>query len=122
MDADNVINNWGRYINSGDLPSIVNLYSSDAILWGTFSNIIRNNSDLIEEYFRGLFQKNSLCVNFNSIHTRLYSDIYLYSGTYEITYKEIELVQFNSRFTFVVCKTKGDKYKIVEHHSSVIPD
>lgn len=122
MDADCLLKQWEEYFNDGDLTSIIKLYASDAILWGTFSKIIRNNPDLIKEYFQGLFLKKNIKVNFNSSSTRVYADTYLYSGTYEFSYIDEELVKFPARFTFVICKDESGSYKIVEHHSSLIPN
>lgn len=122
MDADQILDQWEKYLNDGDLPNIVKLYANDAILWGTFSKVIRNNPDLIKEYFQELLLKKNFKVDINSSSARVYSDTYLYSGTYEFSYVDKELVKFPARFTFVICKDESGSYKIVEHHSSLIPN
>ena len=54
MDADYVLKQWEKYLNYGELISIIKLYASDIILWGTFSKVIRNSPDLIKGYFKEL--------------------------------------------------------------------
>ena len=122
MEAKDVISKWEGYLNNSELSGIVNLYLDNAVLWGTFSNHIRNNSELISEYFQSLLQKKELKVNFSSTTTRTYADISIFSGTYEFSYMEEELVIHRARYTFVVCKDDSGNYKIAEHHSSLIPN
>ena len=121
MDADQVLINWEHCLNCNDLQGIVDLYESNAVLWGTFSNIIRDNPELIKEYFSGLFEKKQLKVQFSKKYNREYSDTCIFSGTYEFSYLEDEQIYFPARYTFVVCKNNTGDYKIVEHHSSLIP-
>lgn len=121
MNAKQVIISWEEYLNSANLNNLVDLYAHDAVLWGTFSNVIRNRSDLIREYFQDLFKKRDIKVSFNDSYNRVYEGMHLYSGTYKFSYIDQELKIINARYTFVVCKDSNGKYKIVEHHSSVIP-
>lgn len=121
MNAKQVIISWEEYLNSANLNNLVDLYAHDAVLWGTFSNVIRNKSDLIREYFQDLFKKRDIKVSFNDSYNRVYEDMHLYSGTYKFSYIDQKLKIINARYTFVVCKDSNGKYKIVEHHSSVIP-
>ena len=122
MCSQKIITSWENYLNNADLNNLINLYAEDAVLWGTFSNVIRDNLDLIREYFQELFKKRDLKVSFNASCNRVYEDTHLYSGTYKFSYIDQELIIINARYTFVVCKDRNGKYKIVEHHSSVIPD
>ncbi|MEM7401224.1 MAG: nuclear transport factor 2 family protein [Pseudomonadota bacterium] len=121
MDANGVINNWEECLNNYDLEGIVELYSSNAVLWGTFSKVIRDSSELISEYFQNLFEKKELSVNFSSKASRSYENTTIFSGTYEFSYMEDELVIHYARFTFAVCKEDSGCFKIAEHHSSIIP-
>ncbi len=122
MNADQVLKQWEKSLNNGDLTNVVSLYAKDAVLWATFSKIIRNNPDLIEQYFQDLLQKKNFRVNFSSSNGRAYENTHLYSGTYEFSYLDSNLITFPARFTFVICKNEAGGYKIVEHHSSLIPD
>jgi len=122
IEAGQVLKKWENYLNSGDLANIVGLYSSEAILWGTFSTIVRDNPRLIENYFQELFCKDQLRVHFSLIRSRVFNGTYLYSGTYEFSYMDGDPVTIPARFTFVVSQDKNTGYRIVEHHSSLIPD
>ena len=121
MDADHVLKQWEIYINNGDLPNIVKLYANNAMLWGTFSTILRDNPELIRDYFQKLFQRKNFKVNFSSAKNRVHSGVSIYSGTYDFSYVDIELISLPARYTFVICKLDSGDYKIVEHHSSLIP-
>ena len=121
MDADYILKEWQTYINNGDLPSIVKLYASNAMLWGTFSTILCDSPDLIKNYFQEIFKRKNLTVNFCSANNRVYSGVSIYSGTYELSYEDKELISLSARYTFVICKDATGNYKIVEHHSSLIP-
>jgi len=121
MDADDVIKDWENRLNNCDLKGIASLYLDNAVLWGTFSQVIRGTTELIQEYFSGLFAKQELKVNFSSITSRIYGDTTILSGTYEFSYREEDMITHAARFTFVVCKDKHGNNKIAEHHSSLIP-
>lgn len=122
MEADQVLKTWEECLNKGDLTNIVGLYSNNAVLWGTFSKIIRDSPELIEEYFEGLFKKDLLRVHFSLIRSRIHNGTFLYSGTYEFSYMDRKLVILPARFTFVVGRDEEVGYRIMEHHSSLIPD
>ena len=94
MDAEKIIKNWENYLNNKDLQSIVGLYEADAILWGTFSKIIRDNSELIKEYFIGLFENKQLKVEFKTKTNRIFSNTYIFSGLYEFSYLDDDTVYF----------------------------
>ena len=122
MEAEDVIKSWENCLNTSDLNGIIDLYIEDAVLWGTFSKVIRGAPELIQEYFQDLFVKNDLKVNFSSMLSRAYSEATIFSGTYEFSYVEEELITHSARFTFVVCKDNHGHLKIAEHHSSLLPD
>ena len=59
MGADKVLEEWQMFLNNHDLGGITGLYSDEAVLWGTFSDIIRDTPGLIEEYFRRLLERST---------------------------------------------------------------
>lgn len=122
MDAGQILKQWEECLNRGDLKNILALYANDAVLWGTFSKVIHDNADLIQEYFQNLLQKKSLSVSFSNIRHRVYDGVHLFSGIYEFFHEHGEPEVFPARFTFVICKVEDEGYRIVEHHSSLIPD
>ena len=121
MQVDQILKKWEECLNRGDVSSIVKLYSREAILLGTFSEIIRDNPELIRKYFEELLSKEKLKVHFSLIRSRVYGGTWLCSGFYEFTYIENEQVSLPARFTFVIGNESDDNYRILEHHSSVVP-
>ena len=121
MKADQVLDDWQRFLNQGDLVNIVRLYADEAVLWGTFSDIIRDSSKLIEEYFGKLLEKDNLRVEWDTVHSQTYNGFHLYSGTYEFSYTASKRVTLPARFTFAIGHDKDGVFRILAHHSSLIP-
>ena len=121
MKADQVLDDWQRFLNQGDLENIVRLYADEAVLWGTFSDIIRDSSKLIEAYFEKLLEKDNLRVDWDTVHSQVYDGFHLYSGTYEFSYTASERVTLPARFTFAIGHDKDGAFRILAHHSSLIP-
>lgn len=120
--AENLLRNWEECLNNGDLEGIVSLYTYDAVLWGTFSDIIRDTPELIKEYFEILFYKKNLRVNFGQSNLRSFGQAAIYSGEYEFSYKSTEVIKCPARFSFVFYKHGSGIYRIIDHHSSLKPD
>jgi hypothetical protein len=119
--AENLLKRWEFCLNKGDLSGIVDLYSESAVLWGTFSDIIRDNPELIREYFQNLFERKNLKVTFGTSNLRSFGQAAIYSGEYEFSYEDNGVVRCPARFSFVFYKQGNDPYKIIDHHSSLIP-
>lgn len=119
--ADKILEEWGECINTHDINRIIKLYDKDAMLWGTFSIILRDNHDLIKGYFVELFAKDNLAVRFKSSKNRVYANTFIFSGSYELSYENQGLKVLPARYTFVIRKFAEDNYKIIEHHSSLVP-
>lgn len=117
--AENLLRKWEICLNNTDLDGIINLYTDDAVLWGTFSDIIRDTPELIREYFEVLFNKENLNVKFGPSNLRSFGKAAIYSGEYEFSYLDKGLVKCPARFSFVFYKDKSDTYKIIDHHSSL---
>ena len=119
--ADNLLRKWEVCLNNRDLEGIVKLYTADAVLWGTFSDIIRDNHGLIREYFEALFLKDELNVKFGESNLRSFGEAAIYSGEYEFSYQGDEKVKCPARFSFVFYRNKEGEYRIIDHHSSLVP-
>ncbi len=120
--AENLLRKWEECLNSGDLEGIVSLYTDNAVLWGTFSDIIRDTPELIREYFEILFYRKNLKVNFGESNLRSFGQAAIYSGEYEFSYESTEVIKCPARFSFVFYKGEGEIYRIIDHHSSLTPD
>jgi len=120
--AENLLRTWESRLNKGDLEGIVSLYTKNAVLWGTFSDIIRDNHQLIREYFEALFLRENLKVEFGESNLRVFGQAAIYSGEYEFSYHDNGLIKCPARFSFVFHKDETGTYKIIDHHSSLTPE
>jgi len=113
-----LLQKWVAAIKSGDPKRVTELYHRDAILLGTFSNKERVGHELILEYFENLL-KSPVEVQIVSEHPFVESpDCAINSGHYNFVTNGKTI---NARFSFVYQKG-NDGWKIVSHHSSVMPE
>ena len=84
---------------------------------GTFSDIERKGYDLILEYFENLL-KAKVDVEIVTQHKHETESLIANSGLYNFI---VDGKTVNARFSFVFKKIDGD-WKILSHHSSVLPE
>ena len=108
---------WVNAIKSGDPKQVSDLYAKDAILLGTFSNKERIGHALILEYFENLL-KSPVEVEIISEHFSTSELFAVNSGHYNFV---VSGKTIKARFSFVYHKDNGE-WKIVSHHSSVLPE
>ncbi len=114
---NDLLQKWVNAIKSGDPKQVTDLYHGDGILRGTFSNKERVGHELILEYFENLL-KSPVEVDIVSEHLSTSETLSVNSGLYNfVTGGKI----INARFSFVY-QRYNDEWKIVSHHSSVIPE
>ncbi len=121
MSENNIISlfdEWNNALLSGNPKSVVALYDSDAILLPTVSNNVRHNHEEIEDYFVNFVAKGPQG-KINETNIRIFDDIAINSGVYTFTFKDGVVVQ--ARFTFVY-KYIDERWMIIEHHSSAMPE
>ena len=109
---------WNNAIKTGDPKKVTDLYESDAILLPTISNKVRHNHQEIEDYFVQ-FQENNPKGKIDESNIRNLGSTTIHSGLYTFTFKDDSTVQ--ARFTFVY-QWNGQDWKIIEHHSSQMPE
>ena len=121
-----LLQKWTSAVKGGDANQVVNLYHNDGILLGTFSNKERIGRGLILEYFENLL-KSPVEVEIVSIHP-VFEQIEddekgvscaANSGLYNFVTggKTIK-----ARFSFVYQNPGNGVWKIISHHSSVMPE
>ncbi len=120
--SESLLRKWETCLNNGDLDGIVNLYAENAVLWGTFSEVIRDNRKLIRKYFETLFLMQNIKVKFGTPNVRSFGQAAIYSGEYEFSYQSDELVKCPARFSFVFYRGDNGEFKIIDHHSSLVPE
>ena len=115
-----LLQRWINAVESGDPKQVVNLYLDDGILLGTFSNKERVGHELILEYFENLL-KSPVDVEVVSETPHVFGSSAVNSGHYNFMTNGKTI---NARFSFVYHKEDEptDEWKIVSHHSSVMPE
>jgi hypothetical protein len=112
------LKNWKINFDSKNLDGIVNSYSTNAILVSTFGDILEGRTK-IEEYFKGLFEKDNLMVEYleSPIVTKIDGST-MFTGIYEFSYTENgEIQSVNARYSFIV-----KDGLITKQHSSEVPN
>lgn len=109
---------WNEALQSGCADKVTALYESDAILLPTVSNQVRHNHDEIKDYFVNFLALKPVG-QIDESNIRLLGELAIHSGVYTFTFKGNASAQ--ARFTFVY-RHNGTCWKIIEHHSSKMPE
>ena len=114
---------WKQVLESYNSKKIVELYSKEAILLGTFSNNIRYTTQEIIDYFNEFVRKKPKVI-FEDVNINCLGDEYsVINGNYNFTIIEnnnvIRIIY--ARYTFVLIKI-DNVWKIQTHHSSIRPN
>ena len=109
---------WNTALQTGEPKNVTALYESNAILLPTISNQVRHNHEEIEDYFIHFLAKGPKGV-INESNIRTFGNIAINSGIYTFTISDGNSVQ--ARFTYVY-RWNGQRWLIVEHHSSALPE
>ena len=112
-----MLETWVAKIRTNDPSQVVSLYHDDGLLLGTFSDIERKGHDLILEYFENLL-KSKVDVEIVTQQKHETESLVTNSGLYNFI---VDGKTVNARFSFVFIKT-GNDWKILSHHSSVLPE
>jgi uncharacterized protein (TIGR02246 family) len=109
---------WNSALQTGDPKQVVALYAEDAVLLPTVSNQVRHNHEEIEDYFVHFLAKGPQGKIYES-NVRIFGELAINSGVYTFTFKDGVTVQ--ARFTYVY-RWDGQRWSIIEHHSSAMPE
>jgi len=113
---------WLQTVCTRNPVAVANLYAPDGILVGTVAQRIKQTPAEIETYFDTFLAKQGICGNITSTLTQEYPGWAIDTGTYTFSWQENgKVVEVPARYTFVWKRTpKG--WKIVNHHSSALPE
>ena len=112
---------WLATVRAEDVDKLLTFYAPDAILLPTFSSALRHTPEERREYFERFLgsRPRGRVVEQNP---RRYGSVAINSGLYTFTVTDPQGDrEIAARFTFVYHRV-GDRWLIVEHHSSVLPD
>jgi len=118
LEIESLFDQWNSALQTGKAEEVTKLYEKDAILLPTISPRPRRNHQEIEEYFIQ-FQATKPKGEINESHIRQLGKIAINSGIYTFTFNDNSKVQ--ARYTFVY-QWNGEDWKIIEHHSSSMPE
>ena len=122
QDVNYHLEAWLLAFSENSSDPICALYDEQATLWGTLSPIKRNSPLLIKEYFELIFGFQNRQVILTESNIRYFNDIAICNGQYTFSWLDNkETITLHARFSFVYVK-KAEKWLIVEHHSSAIPE
>ena len=109
---------WNSALQTKEPSNVVNLYAEDAILLPTISNKVRHNHAEIQDYFVNFLAKGPQG-EIQEANVRIFGDIAINSGIYMFSFSDGAQVQ--ARYTFVY-RNSDNGWKIIEHHSSGMPE
>jgi uncharacterized protein (TIGR02246 family) len=117
-EISSLFEEWNSALQTGDPKKVTALYEYNSILLPTVSNYVRHNHVEIEDYFIR-FLTNNPVGKIDESNIRIYGEIAINSGVYTFTLKDNSTIQ--ARFTFVY-RWNGERWMIIEHHSSKLPE
>ena len=123
MDNNNTLNKWIDLVSAQDMDGVVNMYAEDGVLLGTYSDKVRIGKDDIKAYFEEFLLKKPEASVVDATTHYVLDKFYIINGFYDFKIEnqsKIEKQVVHARFTFVFENRNGD-FKILSHHSSVIP-
>lgn len=116
-----LLDRWNAAVLTREPKAVAALYAPDAVLVPTISNRIRTTPAEIEEYFQHFLMKCPRGTVLDA-HIRIIGDMALSSGVYEFKISSAEGdMSVKCRFSFVYRK-RNDAWRIIEHHSSFMPE
>ena len=112
-----ILYTWVNKIKSNNGNDVADLYHQDGLLLGTFSSSERKGKEQILDYFNKLFNSH-IDVEIKTKHICKTKSLSTVSGLYNFT---VDNKKIEARFSFVFLKVDRN-WKIISHHSSLIPN
>ena len=123
---------WMHMVCSQSVKSVLSLYRPDAVLVATYNRDILQGHTQLRAYFRRFLGKDNLCGEINGMVEQDLGDVKVLSGIYTFRFSERgQPKAVQARFTFVLTPenvrsgrvwTDSQRWRIVTHHSSEMPD
>jgi uncharacterized protein (TIGR02246 family) len=111
---------WTEQFSTHNLEGLLALYDREAVFWGTSSPTIRDNPELIRDYFKGV-PTSSMTVAVTDSRVRVLGSVAINTGSYTFTtMRNGQPDPRPARFSFTY-RLRDGKWLIVDHHSSSVP-
>ncbi|MEM9566427.1 MAG: SgcJ/EcaC family oxidoreductase [Actinomycetota bacterium] len=118
-DIVGLFDTWNEALLTGDPDQVTALYAADAVLLPTVSNQVRHDHAEIRDYFVGFLAKKPAGVIDEANTRSLTDDLASNAGVYTFSFGDGS--QTTARFSYLY-RNGGDGWKIIEHHSSAMPE
>ena len=118
QDVTDLFSEWNDAIKTRDPQTVTQLYARNATLLPTISNEVRHNHDEIEAYFVQFLERKPRGELVEQ-NIRIFDDVVMNSGIYKFSFGDGSVVR--ARFSYVY-QLINDDWKIIEHHSSQMPE
>jgi len=113
---------WVEAVTTTDPDTVAKLYSKEAVFWGTVSPFLRTTPEGIKNYFEHFMRLKSLNAIYCKPMIRIYADIAVHSGYYTFFHEQDgKMMSIPARYSFVYQKNQYGEWKIIDHHSSAVP-
>ncbi|MCX4763785.1 SgcJ/EcaC family oxidoreductase [Streptomyces sp. NBC_01275] len=115
---------WNAALQTGDPDKVADRYAKDAVLLPTVSNKVRTDRAGIVDYFDHFLVNKPVGKKVQTIVNVLDSDSAIDTGVYEFTLTDPDTGKkrvVEARYTYEYEK-RGGTWKIVNHHSSAMPE
>lgn len=118
-DVLGLFDQWNTALSTLNPDTVTALYADNAVLLPTVSNQVRHNHEEIRDYFVGFLQKSPQGV-VDEFNVNILSDTHVTnSGVYTFTFGDGSKV--SARFSYLYVAS-DDGWKILQHHSSAMPE
>jgi len=118
--AEELFERWNSALQTGDADRVTACYADDAVLLPTVSNVPRTTPDEIRDYFLHFLEKQPVGT-INQRNVKFGCNKLTDAGTYTFRVRDGgEGKEVPARYTFVYEYRDGE-WKIVHHHSSMMP-
>jgi len=129
---DNFPELWMRMVCTRSVESVLSLYRPNAVLVATYNKDILRGHAQLASYFRRFLGKDDLCGRIDGVIEQDLGTVKVLSGTYTFHFREGGRPKaVKARYTFVLTPENvrtgriwagSQRWRIVNHHSSEVPD
>ncbi|MET8980787.1 SgcJ/EcaC family oxidoreductase [Streptomyces sp. NPDC004539] len=116
---------WNATLKTGDPEKVADLYGKNAVLLPTVSNKIRTNHAEIVDYFEHFLLNKPVGKKITTIVNVLDSNSAIDTGVYQFTLTDPKTGAksvVKARYTYEYEKQRDGDWKIINHHSSKMPE
>jgi len=120
-EASAVVDQWSATYSANDRNALVQLYTPDALLFGTTEKTAIRGMEAIREYFVALEKGGRRNTILDKSVFVLGDTAVVVAGFYDFARRDQNYEPRPSRFTMLIVKRDG-KWRIEHHHSSPRPE